>query len=398
MESATNHEPMAKLTKCLLAVVALTAALNCAAQTDSVAVETSNDGAVYLDDLANYVYLVDEEQEGNPVKFRFQIGSMFNMLRSPLGTKFVETQPKFPLLLGVELQIPVKNDWFIETGVDFRWGPYTDTYSSHGDDAGKNKSIPLKYFDKEGKYDGPDKYRTPNTAYPGKFFDPEISTDFSGFIDIPIRAGWKKKFKGKNELQFSFGPMLTVSLYDGALHSTPISVGLSPAVAYKHRALSLGLYYNNPVIYNGPKNRETNTLMFTIGVNFNGRTPNWENIGKGAMIFAEAMGGAAEVMSAYQSTKSGGSGYSNSSSSSRSGKSKTSGKSKNSSKDNSLSQRTARNADHNTYLKYESMVIKIINGDDTTNNKADVQQKMKQLREKWVKRGDGWQASPWETK
>lgn len=332
----------------------------------------------------------------DPVNWRIHVGGMRNILRSPLD-QMTDSQlgDKYSLLFGVEVQIPLRNNWFIESGANLRFGPTTYTYIHRLHDSSSTAEfIPLKYFDEDGHYSGCDKYKEDGWL-------PEIWTSHSTFIDVPIRAGWKLSLNDENEFQFSIGPVLTFDLVkpedlrgDRLYGRNCFSVGLSPSVVYKHRALSLGLYYQNPCIYNGAKNRETNTLMFTIGVNFNGRKPNWDNVLNVLETTGNVLGAASTVMGSYYgtSTDDGGSSYQGSTSSSSRSSSSVSANNTGS------SNRSARNTDYNTYFKYENTVIKILSGDDTVNKKSDIQKKMKQLREKWSKRGDGWNASPYETK
>lgn len=324
-----------------------------------------------------------------PVNWRLQLGGMRNILRTPLDQRGGGLE--YSLLLGVEVQVPLKNSWFIESGANLRFGPRTFTYMKWDILGYTAEFIPLKYFDKAGDYSGSDEYIINEYKKPG------IYSNTSGFIDIPIRAGWKLPLNEKNEFQFSFGPVLTFDLTEPHVPEhgrNCFSISLSPSVVYKHRALTLGLYYQNPCIYNGSKNRETNTLMFTIGINFNGRKPNWDNVINVLETTGNVLGAASTAMSAYyeSTSNSGGDTYQGSSSSSSRSSSSISGGNTGS------SNRSARNSDYNTYFKNETIVIKIINGDDKVNKKSEIQRKMRSLREKWEKRGDGWNPSPYETK
>lgn len=166
-------------------------------------------------------------------------------------------------------------------------------------------------------------------------------------------------------------------------------------MVFKHRALSLGLIYQNPCIYNGIKNRDTNSLMFTVGVNFNGRKVNLDNLVIGLEAASAVLTSATETMSQF-------SGYANSSDtgsySSGSSYSSASSSQSSSGSDFSLSKATSAQRDRSTYFQNETIVIKIINGDDTTNKIGDIQRKMKQLRNKWKGTQYEWQPSPYETR
>lgn len=335
-----------------------------------------------------------------PVNWRFQLGAM-RSINCILPEKPARAS-KISALLGVETQFPLPKNTFLETGLDFRFGPETTTYTiseSGGEASYKATRIPLKDF----------KPNDHGADYVGsKYHHAGIDISTMGFLEVPIRAGYKLVLNDENEFQFALGPVLSFALdsptpwgggkIDGI---NCFSVALQPSVVYKHRALTIGLFYQNPCIYNGLRNRDTNVLMATIGVNFYGRKPNWDNIIAGMEVASSVMTAVGSGMQTYaavtgMSTGSGSSSYSGSSSgSSSSGDSYNSGSGR---KQLSLSEMTARNADNNTYNNYVTMVIKILSGDDTVNRKSDIQMKMRQIRKKWEDRGYGWQASEYETK
>ncbi|MDE7413011.1 MAG: hypothetical protein K2N05_04365 [Muribaculaceae bacterium] len=322
------------------------------------------------------------------VNWRFQLGGMATMLR--YKREHVSTSQSFTLMLGSEIQFPLKEKWFIETGLDFRFGPTTYTYLGSEIDM-----LPLKDFNKHGEYIG-DEYK----------YSARISTNTAGFVEIPIRAGYKLKLNDENEFQFSFGPYMSFLTQKPEQNQNCFALGLSPSVVFKHRALSLGLYYQNPCLYNGIKNRETNTLMFTIGVNFNGRKINVDKLIAGLEVANSVLTVANNSLATYY-----GNGDSADSSASYSDESSTgsngsttgssySSPSKTNSAvtDHSTSDIVHRNIDRNTYYKDADLVRAILNGEDTVNKKSDIQRRMRKTREKWAKRNMGWDASPYETK
>lgn len=335
--------------------------------------------------------------KAEPVNWRLQLGGMSSILR--YVPEHNESSRKFILLLGAEVQFPIKNKFYIETGANLRFGPTTYTYEAYKEEC-VAKMIPLSDFDKLGKY----------TGSSNEYNTPRIMTSTDGFIDIPLRFGYKLIFNEKNQLQFGLGPVFTFTLTgENNAESTggsvyPLSdvncfsVGLSPSVVYKHRALSLGLFYNNPFIYNGSKNRETNTLMFTIGVNFNGRSIDLDKLADGLAVASSVLNGATEAMSTYYSGSTGSGSYSNDSYSSSS--SGSSSRSSSVSSDSKYSTRDKTNADtdRRTYFQNETIVQNILRGDDTVNKKSDIQNKMRQLRQKWANTPYGWNKSDWEDK
>lgn len=331
-----------------------------------------------------------------PLNWRFHVGGMRSLLRyDPPGKNLANDQNfrRWSFMLGLELQMPIHHDWFFETGLNFRLGPTTYTYEDYYE---KNKAIfiPLNDFNNKMSYIGDNK----------ELVNPAISIEKSWFFDIPIRAGWKFHLNNDNEFQFSLGPYMcfnlttptAVGISGGGRKIEDIncfSLGISPSVVYKHRALSLGLYYQNPCIYNGQKNRETNVLMFTIGVNFYGRKIDMDKLASGLDVASSVLSGATSVMSSYYEGANGSTEIDYAS-----GEKKLNSNKKENTGQKANYDRTARNRDYKTYFEYETTVIKIINGDDRTNSKTDIQNRMRKLRKKWDDRNDGWTKSPYEDK
>lgn len=312
------------------------------------------------------------------VNWRLHIGGM-----SALNCADGEwTKGNFAAILGCEVQFPIKDRLFIESGLNLRGGPLTFTFWEYSN-GNMADNIPFKDFDNEGRYIG--------TNNPKAGLYNTLVTS----LNIPVRFGYRLRLKGKNEFQFAFGPYFETALSRcyPISNNNSVSVGLTPSVVFKHRALSLGVLYQNTCIYNGFKNREKNTLLFTIGVNFNGRKIDTDKLIDALDIASSVLDATTTVMSEYYMDSpetSADMGYSNVNERSNS-------KMSSNTKQARSSDRSARNSEYNTYFKYETMVIKIINGDDTVNKKSEIQRKMRKLREKWTKKGDGWNASPYES-
>lgn len=315
------------------------------------------------------------------VNWRIHGGAMYSLR----GKYIDDSGPNITAMFGCEIQFPIKEKFFIETGLNYRYGPttFTEGFLSYNHYTDSYK-VPLKDFDSHGKYIG------------SKFYEANIYQANGDFIGIPLRFTYRYHLKGNNEFQFAFGPYAEVYFNDeDYTDNSPILVGLSPAVVFKHRALSLGLIYQNPCIYNGIKNRDTNSLMFTVGVNFNGRKVNLDNLVIGLEAASAVLTSATETMSQFS-----GSANSSDTGSYSSGSSYSSASSSQSSSgsDFSLSKATSAQRDRSTYFQNETIVIKIINGDDTTNKIGDIQRKMKQLRNKWKGTQYEWQPSPYESR
>jgi len=275
----------------------------------------------------------------------------------------------YELTGGIFLQIPLssKTPLFLETGLGYR-----------------NKLVLSQAegykFDAEfWSFDNLDAYR-------------------GHIVELPVKAGYNLKLNEKNSFVFGFGPY--VAAYTERGLGDPVSVGLTVSASFRHRCMSFGVSYSNPVFLNGPRDYYKNSITFNIGINLRGRKPNWDNIITGLEIAGGVLDGVNSAMQSagygsseesdyYPSDDTQSGSYGNASS--RSSNNMSIGKS-----GATASEMTARNNDYNTYFKYETIVIKIINGDDNTNRKSDIQSKMKRLRKKWEKRNMGWTKSQYE--
>ncbi len=240
------------------------------------------------------------------------------------------------------------------------------------------------------------------------------------FLELPVRFVYQLNLNEKNSFQFKLGPYISYAL--GKIHNdipeffqehinsgimdfnqslSPISIGLSPSIMFKHRALSVGAIFNTPCFLNGPRAVKSSSFNLVLSVNL-GSTAHWDwdAIADGLESASTVMQGITDTYVQTQSTYSDDeSSFSNTTTSSPSSKTFSQSNSSKTS-DFDLSKWTARNAEKSAYDNYITTVIKILSGDDKTNNKRDIQRKMRKIREKWTKLGDkwGWAASEYETK
>lgn len=319
------------------------------------------------------------------VNWRIHAGGMYG-----IRGIYTDDASNFTALLGVEIQFPIQNKFFIETGLNVLAAPttFTEGFLPDAINEASTYKVPLKDFDSSGEYIG------------SEYRNATISQGIGTFLNLPVRFSYRYRLKGDNEFQFAFGPYLNVYFDDNDFaDESPLSVGLTPSVVFKHRALSLGIMYMNPCIYNGIKNRDTNTLLFTIGVNFNGRKINLDKLAAGLEVASAVMNTANATLQQYaEATGAGDSGYDSDSSYSSSSSSYSSSSSSSRGSDTSLTKSTNAQHDRNTYFKNETLVQRILSGDDTVNKKSDIQREMKRIRNKWKGSPYEWQASEWETK
>lgn len=213
-------------------------------------------------------------------------------------------------------------------------------------------------------------------------------------LELPVKAGWKLKLNESNAFDFAAGPYVSMMTERG--EGDPLSVGANISAAFRHRCMSFGVEWQNPIFLNGPRNYYGNSFLLTIGINFKGRNINLDKL-------ADSLEMAGNILSTANAAMGYGDadGYSSTSSFIESSNNETSSKSRVKSSDKSkngngfsLSEQTAFNADRNTYFKWESFLI---NGKNISKKEGKhACEEMRKLRTKWEKRGKSWTKSNWE--
>lgn len=200
------------------------------------------------------------------VNWQFQIGGMYS---KKYGESLSEKRGSVELSGAILLQIPVKQQFFIETGLGWR-----------------NKLVLSQAED----------YK----------FDPDNSNykDFEGyianFLELPIKAGYKLQLNEKNAIDFGFGPYLSLAFNKPEyFNKSSFSAGLNASVAFRHRCMSFGVSWQNPIFKNGLNDYHRNSVTVTIGINFKGRKPNWDKIMDGLSIAGAVLEGTTQVASAF---------------------------------------------------------------------------------------------------
>ncbi len=208
------------------------------------------------------------------VNWQFQIGGMYSKKYGMYGD-LGEKSGSGELTGAILVQIPVKQRFFIETGLGWRHK--------------------LVLTQADGFKFNHDNFNSIN-------FD----SDFADFIELPIKAGYKLRLNEKNAFDFGFGPYLSVALSKpGNFNTSAFSAGLNASVAFRHRCMSFGLSWQNPIFKNGLNDYYKNSIMVTIGINIRGRKPNWDKIIDGLSMAGSALQGASQVASAFASNSQG---------------------------------------------------------------------------------------------
>lgn len=312
--------------------------------------------------------------------------------------------------VGLNLFIPVSRriPLLIETGVHFKVTPFQlyehkfDEYSS-------------------GNPSGYDYYISQTNR-----FNYSNLNEFPG-IQIPLKINYEWRWSNWNSLRFGLGIYGRYMFFDDELSYhykesfetrtfpnrdmyAPVNfyhsntdcyymesndhwqMGFTPSVVYSHRCVSFGVSYEMPLIKGETfkNNRFNNQLTFTFSLKFN--TGAWEKIGSGLTTAAMVAGAVSEAYMETQGNSYYSSGSSESSYGSYSAGSSSSGSSASSASSGngfSIQEQQAYNNDKRTYERYDSMLASYFAGNSSasSSDKREWQRKMKQLREKWEKRG-----------
>lgn len=184
------------------------------------------------------------------------------------------------LAVGMYLQINLskKMPLFLETGLGYR-----------------NK--PILSVEEGYKFDPSDK---------SLMEDPNSYTwGFGGnLIEIPVKAGYRLKLNDSNAFEFGLGPYMSFCISDNDGYGDKFSVGATASVVFRHRCMSFGVSYLNPLFKNGMRDYHKNDFLFTIGINFG--TSSWNNIGNAMLIAGQVAGGMADTYNSYNSYSGGG--------------------------------------------------------------------------------------------
>jgi len=284
----------------------------------------------------------------------------------------------YEVAAGLYMQIPVKaNRMFIDTGLGWRM---------------KNVvSLRDFYVPEDPKYAEYGNYKILN--YQGRM----------NFLELPVRFGYQLNLNEKNSFQFKLGPYVSYAL--GTVYKntpdyfgdtpiepkqslSPLSVGLSPSVMYKHRAFSVGATLNTPCFYNGLHSVKSTSFNLVIAVHL-GSTSGWnlDAIADGLDAASQVMGTVSDTyMQMQMQSDSGDSNYGSSSSDNYNSNYSKSG---DDSKGFSLSEQQSYNTDKSTYERYDSQLASHFAGNQTMSDSSvrQAQNKMKQLRKKWERKG-----------
>lgn len=300
-----------------------------------------------------------------------------------------EINSGYEVAAGLYMQIPIKtNRMFIDTGLGWRM---------------KNVvSLRDFYVPEDPKYAEFGNYKILN--YQGR----------KNFLELPVRFGYQLNLNKKNSFQFKLGPYISYAL--GTIHEdtqeyfgdtriepkqslSPISVGLSPSVMYKHRAFSVGATLNTPCFYNGLHSVKSTSVNLVIAVHLGSTSGwDWDAIADGLGAAGQAMGTVSETYMQMQSAGGSGSYDAGSYSSGKERVSKSGGASSNG-KYNTAEQRK-RDQDRRVYEMYDSQLSNHFAGNQRMSpaSVADAKSKMKQLRKKWEDKGYSFPKSANEDK
>lgn len=187
----------------------------------------------------------------------------------------------FEWLLGLNLQIPLSKKIFLETGVGMR-----------------NK---LVFLQKDGFKFNPSDIKMYDRRHIQDFISENLDYGRGYFIGIPVKVGYDLKLNEKNQFLFSVGPYASVNVsgsyecWDDLEFKDKFNVGLNASIVFRHRCMSFGLDYRNPLFKNGLNDYYKNSVNLTIGINF--KSEGWAKVGTVALAAATVAGSVATAYS-----------------------------------------------------------------------------------------------------
>lgn len=252
----------------------------------------------------------------------------------------------------------------------------------------------------------------------GLDFEDHKFIDYQGrinFLELPLRFGYQLNLNAKNSFQFKIGPYISYAINnlqndwaDYAIYGkpkeslSPVSVGLSPSIMFKHRRLAVGATLNTPCFFNGPRAYKSTSFNLVVAIHLGSMSGwDWDAIADGLDKASQAMGAVSNTLMEMQNNSQSYDGNSSYDESSSYSKSSASSSSKSSSGDKyNVSEQRACNTDKRTYSNYESQLASHFAGNRTMTSSEvrNAQSKMRQLRNKWVKKGYSFSKSPYEDK
>lgn len=224
------------------------------------------------------------------VNWSFYVGGMYSKQYGAGGSFYDDEDnynliPKkansFEALLGLNLQIPLNKRIFLETGVGLR-----------------NKLVLMQ---KDGYKFNPSDIKMYDRFDIEDFISENLDYGRGYFLGIPVKVGYNLKLNEKNQFLFSVGPYASVNIagsyehWDDLKFKDKLNVGLNASIVFRHRCMSFGLDYRNPLFKNGLNDYYKNSVNLTIGINF--KSKGWATIGTVALATASVVGGVAAAYS-----------------------------------------------------------------------------------------------------
>lgn len=262
------------------------------------------------------------------------------------GTNSDKEKNRLFWMAGLELEIPVKQNWNIETGARFN----------------------------------------------SKWSEEENNCRNAGMFEIPLRLAYNKQLGNNFSLHVGAGPYASSNI------DTHLEIGIEPAITFYWHHLNVGLSYDIPIHRNDhAKELASNPFMVTLGIRFKSKV--WKHIGTGLYAVGVVAQGYTQAM---QNNEAGNS--TNIGTASSIGNSDSNSNIVNSSTKDSKTQPKKVNSQQlmsysRSYGNYESQLAKMkSSGNYQVSEVRDIQRKMKEVREKYNKASDRTMSiSPYET-
>lgn len=328
------------------------------------------------------IVLVTTSIANAQVMYNLRGGIMPVTIHDDMPNNEESTTGKIDWMIEFGLEIPISKNWNIETSLRYR-----------------SKSF-IAYKDYDfGSYLYNEDYLA---KHPDEDFNKRLYRTYSNasLMELPIRATYKLLLSDNFALHIGCGPYASFNLtgkpFDAGMpfESSALSVGIEPSVALYYKNLSLGVIYNNPIIFQRHDEMDSNRFMITLGFRFGNKV--WRSIGHGIEkaadsgaldIIANTANQVAENIGEYNRAKQ--ELMENSYSTQENKTSKTKSSSSSSKNKYSISGQQSYKSAKDAYQVLDDMVRKWRFGGRTytEQEKKDTGKRMRDLRMGWVNKG-----------
>lgn len=117
----------------------------------------------------------------------------------------------------------------------------------------------------------------------------DVQVDYHSYLRVPLKLDYRMMLGKRASLTFGAGTYADMALSRSEhMGSSNLQIGLTPSIMFRYRKFNIGVSYYNPIIYNGIKTLNKNSLLVTCGFTFNLKKNwgGWKWVGAGTIAAA----------------------------------------------------------------------------------------------------------------